>query len=348
MTPTPSREQSFQRAIAALRDGRLCKVICGIGSRKARRIRNLAGLYAAAGVHVIDMAAHIDVLEAVLAGLEWARLYHALRVAGAHDGYRRPLLMVSLGLRGDPHVGIPLLDRSVCAACELCYCVAHRDCAARPLEQRNDECPQCMECVRSCPFDAISVVAPGVGNDALVSELVRRGVDAVELHVSGATIPEVEALWRSLAGCLGEDALVSFSVGSSVSGPEQVGEQVRWVAGLGRPNVLYQAEGHPMSGAAGAADRGDASFALVRELRSHAALNGAWVQASGGCDLSAGRRALDLGLSLSGVGFGSFARQLVGDVLDEHDLAPDSEAAQAAVARARTLVRSVGSAPEGA
>jgi len=338
-----TRPPALQRALDALAGGTYAKVICGIGSRKARRIRNLSALYSAAGVHTIDMAAHIDVIEAVQAGLAWAE------AAAAREGgtLPQPLLMVSLGLDEDPHVGIPLLDRSVCAVCATCHCETERDCAIRPPEVRKQECPDCMACLRVCPFDAISVVAPGLGNRALLAELIRHGAGAVELHVSGTPTAQVEALWRSLEDLLSPDVLVSFSLGSAVSDPDLVAEHVRLVHSLSHPMVVIQAEGHPMSGTPnGHQDHGEASLDLIREIRALSACNGTFVQASGGCDHGTARTARHHGVPVDGVGFGSLARYLVREVLDDEPLDPDSPDVVAALARARALVRSAGGPPE--
>ena len=87
------------------------------------------------------------------------------------------------------------------------------------------------------------------------------------------------------------------------------------------------------------ADRAAASLELVRWIQAH---NGkTYVQASGGCDLSTGADALDEGIELNGIGFGSFARTLVSDVLDLDQLDPASPRVEAAIERARTLVGSV-------
>ena len=338
MSGTDAEPAAVERALAALAEGRCCKVICGIGSRKARRIRNLAALYSLAGAHVIDMAPHIDVLQAVHAGLRWAH-YHAPALR-PDATFAEPMLMVSLGVEADPHVGIPLLDRSVCATCPHCYCEEQRDCVARPLEERAAECPDCLECVRACPFDAISVVAPGVGNPALLRELLLRGAQAVELHISGAPAPAVGRLCTTILRELTDRAVLSFSVGSQVTSEELLEEHVALIAALDRDRVVFQAEGHPMSGDLGnGVPRAQASLDLVRSLLDRGVRSP--IHASGGCDLNTSALAKERGVPLSGVAFGSFARSLVGDVLDRELLDPDDPAVLEALGKAIQLVESV-------
>ena len=332
MSLVPPRVQTgaLDRALRALDEGSMCKIICGIGSRKAKRIRNLSAIYAAAGAHVIDMAAHIDVMEAVQAGIAWAERHH---------GARRPLLMVSMGMGQDPHVGVPLLDTSVCSTCSHCWCTVEKWCAGRPLESRHLECPSCMACMRACPFDAISVVQPGLGNPALLMEMIRRGAQAVELHISGSPKKEFMGLWRAVAPMLTPDTLVSFSVGSSVTDEALLREHLDIVHALGHPRIVFQAEGHPMSGDRDGTDRAAASLALVEQVRAHGAPR--HVQASGGCDGATGALARDQGVDLSGIGFGSHARALINEVLVLDRLDLDSPTVQSAIARAAALVQSV-------
>lgn len=335
LQPVTHRQGALDRAMQALEAGTLCKVICGIGSRKAKRIRNLSAIYTAAGAHVLDMAPHIDVIEAVQAGVAWAQRHFP----DAHS----PLLMVSLGTHDDPHVGTPLLDLAVCETCTHCWCEVEKWCAARPLEVRHPECPSCMACLRACPFDAISIVQPGLGNPALLMELLRRGAQAVELHISGAPKKEFMQLWRNIAPLLRQETLVSFSVGSAVTDDALMQEHLDIIQALAQdhPRLLFQAEGHPMSGGRTGSDRAAASLDLIRVIQQHS--GGRYVQASGGCDLTTGALAQSESVPINGIGFGSFARHLVTDVLDLDAAALDPASPQvlAAIDRARQLVRSV-------
>jgi ferredoxin len=347
---------ALDRAMTALEAGTLCKIISGIGSRKAKRIRTLSAIYTAAGAHVLDLAPHIDVIEAGQAGVAWAERHI--------DGAQAPVLMVSLGTNDDPHVGTPLLDLAVCETCSHCWCEVEKWCAARPLEERHHECPSCMACMRACPFDAISIVQPGLGNPALLMELLRRGAQAVELHISGAPKKVFMQLWRDIAPLLRPETLVSFSVGSSVTDDALMAEHLDIIHTLAgdHSRILFQAEGHPMSGArrsepltasASAASastsdasseaapdpRASASLDLIRWIQGHNGKN--YVQASGGCDLTTGALAQRQDVELNGIGFGSFARHLVSDVLDLDVLDPASPTVIAAIDRARDLVGSV-------
>ena len=84
------------RALAALRERRFCKIIAGLARRDPERIERMACLYALAGAHALDVAPHRDVVEAALRGFAHAR--------DLRQDVATPLLMVSLGLPGDPHV----------------------------------------------------------------------------------------------------------------------------------------------------------------------------------------------------------------------------------------------------
>lgn len=88
-------------AEAALRARRWCKVICGLGMRDPVVVQRLAALYTQAGASALDVAADPHIVTAarrgIADGVDLARAEGRTAVA--------PLVMVSLGLEGDPHVG---------------------------------------------------------------------------------------------------------------------------------------------------------------------------------------------------------------------------------------------------
>ncbi|MSP90623.1 MAG: hypothetical protein EXR79_02275 [Myxococcales bacterium] len=93
MVPSPA---AVTRARAALRERRFCKIIIGLGRFDLPLVERMACLYAWAGAHALDVAPRTDVVAAALRGFE--------RAVSLRSDVAVPLLMVSLGLPGDPHV----------------------------------------------------------------------------------------------------------------------------------------------------------------------------------------------------------------------------------------------------
>jgi hypothetical protein len=91
---------AVERAWLALRAGVFCKIISGVRQFDHRVVERLALLYAAADAHVLDVAADAGVVAAAVQGRDRA---------GKSDSC---VVMVSLGLAGDPHVaaGAPQWD----------------------------------------------------------------------------------------------------------------------------------------------------------------------------------------------------------------------------------------------
>ena len=147
----------------ALDNHRFAKVISGLGMCDPDRVRCFASLYTLAGATVIDVAAKPDVVAAAREGID--RSFEASKEQ--HKRSAPPMLMVSVGLDEDPHIGAALLHRSICASCPECTIVPLRECAERPLEIRAPERPDCMECIDKCPHGAITIATAynGQSND---------------------------------------------------------------------------------------------------------------------------------------------------------------------------------------
>jgi len=321
-----------RRALAARR---FCKVICGVGSHEPERVRRFVALYALAGGSVIDLALDPAVIAAARAGLDLAR---ELAATGGRT-LREPLLMVSLGLEEDPHIGAALLDRGICATCPGCTIEDLRLCAERPLELRAPECPPCMRCIGRCPYRAISIAPAWSNQQDLLREAFEAGVTGVELHISGAPVDRVAALVGSLGGLLRPDLLLSFSVGSEVSSPAQVAEQVRFIETVDHPVVVLQTEGQPMSGL----PRDGKSELPALQLARHvlALRPRAYVHVAGGTSHLTASLCRILGIAVHGVAFGTAARLAVKEALAAPGLDPVSEVFTASLDAARRLVASV-------
>ena len=105
----------------ALHEGRWVKLICGASNQDLPSITDLTAVYAAAGVHCVDVAADPAVIRAARLGLDWAE----------RRFQNRPWLMVSLSDGVDPHFRKAWFDPERCPA----------------------DCPR--PCARVCPADAI-------------------------------------------------------------------------------------------------------------------------------------------------------------------------------------------------
>ncbi len=96
---------------------RCFKLVCGAGNEDVEEVRRLSIIYTIAGTHVLDLSANVDVVNAAKRGIEIA--YEKAPLLGK-DIKMRPYLNVSIGLKGDPHVGKAKIDLELCTECGEC------------------------------------------------------------------------------------------------------------------------------------------------------------------------------------------------------------------------------------
>jgi len=324
----------------ALDNHRFAKVISGLGMCDPDRVRCFASLYTLAGATVIDVAAKPEVVSAAREGIDLA--FEAAN--GQAKQIIPPMLMVSIGLDEDPHIGAALLHRSICASCPECTIVPLKECAERPLEVRAPECPECMECIGKCPYGAITIAPAWNGQIDDLKAALDAGANGIELHVSGCDVPSLQRMVQSLEPLLSPSMLVSFSLGSQVSTVDLVLEQAKainsWASKTPGPLVVLQIEGTPMSGAPRDGKSELPAIELARAvLEIHPNL---YVQIAGGTGLHSGALCRLMGVFVHGVAFGTAARLAVHKALSVAKVAPGDVPFERGVASASILVRSLG------
>ncbi|MFO0038880.1 MAG: LdpA C-terminal domain-containing domain [Synechococcaceae cyanobacterium] len=304
----------------ALRTGRWVKWIGGASNQDLAAIEDLAGIYAWAGVHCLDVAADPAVVAAARRGIAWA----------CERGAQRPWLMVSLNDGGDPHFRKAWFDPARCPT--DCPRPCARVCPALAIEAAGVVAPRCYGCGRcrpACPLGLIEERHQLLEPEAVPALLAALRPDAVELHTRlGRAEPfaqRLEQLRRSgvvlqrlAVSCGLEPAAGSGDPADRLlpARPEvlaaELWDRFRQLRAAGfRP--LWQLDGRPMSGDVG----GGTAHAAVRLLRRVAA------QAPPGpLQLAGGTNARTLALveragvpAVAGVAFGGVARSLLQPLL---------------------------------
>ncbi|MFM7733192.1 MAG: LdpA C-terminal domain-containing domain [Cyanobium sp.] len=337
----------------ALAAGCWVKWIAGASNQDVAAIEDLAGLYALAGVHCLDLAADPAVVAAARRGLAWAE----------QRGGARPWLMVSLSDGADPHFRKAWFDPRRCPAdcprpCER-VCPALAIDAGGVLEHR---CYGCGRCLPACPHGLIEERDRLLAADAVPQLLRELRPDAVELHTRlgrsaafAARLGQIVAagvpLQRLAVSCGlapaagtaggGPPALEAGAEASAEELAAELWDRFRQLrAAAQRP--LWQLDGRPMSGDLGS---GGTAHAAVRLLQRVAPL-----APPGPLQLAGGTNAHTLELvrrsavaAVAGVAFGGVARSLLQPLLQEAQargrrLLDDPELQPRALAIARSLV----------
>lgn len=336
----------------ALSCGGWVKIIAGASNQDLESIEDLAGIYALARVHCIDVAADPAVVAATRRGVEAARRLHQA-APGTSRPWRSPWLMVSLSDGEDPHFRKAWFDPGLCPP--SCPRPCQRVCPALAIPPPPtsasvaigvlaERCYGCGRCLPVCPQGLIEERRQVLSPEAVAPLLRELRPDAVELHTrtgrDGAFAGRVDQL---LAAGL---PLRRVSVSCIRSGDDDLaGDLWKRFSVLSRAGLrpLWQLDGRPMSGDVGAGTA-HAAVALLRHVGDR--LPPGPVQLAGGTNhhtLELLRRGEERGPTrqvlptpaVAGVAFGGVARRLIqpfliethrreSRLLDEPDLWPQA------------------------
>ena len=326
------------RAEQALAAGRWVKWIAGASNQDLAAIEDLAGLYALAGVHCVDVAADAAVVAAARRGLAWAEA----------RGAARPWLMVSLSDGQDPHFRKAWFDPQRCPPhcprpCErVCPALAIGEQATGAPGVLAERCYGCGRCLPACPLGLIAERSRVLEPEAVAPLLAEVGPEAVELHTSpGRQQAFEERLDQLLASAL-PLRRVAVSCGAEVP----VAELWQRCAALRARGLrpLWQLDGRPMSGDLG---DGTARAAVALLARRRQAMPPGPLQLAGGTNarsLPLLEASASLAPACAGVAFGGVARRLLQPLLLEAQgrgvaLRHDPELCSRALHLARSLLR---------
>jgi Pyruvate/2-oxoacid:ferredoxin oxidoreductase delta subunit len=243
----------------------------------------------------LDVAAEPEVVEAAVRGIRRA---HDLRQPG-WPVHPDPLVMVSVTLAGDRHTQIAVVDLDGCIRCNVCTPV----CPPESIVNGDVEdpiCTGCGLCVPVCPTEVIQL-KPRETHPELTA-CWEAGARALEIHTGAADAAEIRE-WEPIAGrWQKQGGLLSYSIDGQQLG---YAHALALANELGRPGIIIQADGKPISGTVG--DR--STIPALRLARAMARSgNPAWIQPAGGTNDRTGALANRHAIAIAGVGMGSFAR----------------------------------------
>lgn len=298
------------------------KLVCGAGNEDVETVKRLVFIYAKAGCKVFDISARKEILDAAKEG---ARLAD---VENVH-------FCVSIGIKGDPHISKAKIDLAKCVSCNACREVCLQDAISEQVDEKK--CIGCQSCVKVCPQNAISMYEKDVDVANVLPELVKNGVEILELHVMGHDKNDLRVKWNIINSC--KPALASICIDRENFGNKEVLHRIReMLQGREGFSTIIQADGIPMSGCDDSYKTTLQAVAMA-EIIQNAKLP-VYIVVSGGTNSKTKELCELCELDYSGIAIGSWARKIVKPHVETDDFWQNLETQTEAVAKAKALILS--------
>ncbi len=288
----------------ALKKGAWVKLICGASNEDLPLISDLCAVYAAAGVHCVDVAADIAVVNAAREGLDWAE---------AKIGVK-PWLMVSVSDGKDIHFRKAFFDPELCP--KECSKPCQKICPAEAITDNEgvipNKCYVCGRCLPICPLGIINEKETNIRINEFGAFLSQVQPDAVEIHTAPGRLEEFEASVKAIIQSQIRLNRIAVSCGVEGHGintqalAKELWQRHKCLRHY-RQKPIWQLDGRPMSGDLGKGSTKSA-ISLWKKIRSIAPPGP--IQLAGGTNAETINH-IDTKMGLAGIAFGGKARALI-------------------------------------
>jgi 4-hydroxy 2-oxovalerate aldolase len=357
ITPTtyPIEEKSiymserFDEMAGLLEKGKYFKLVCGAGNEDAEEVKRLTILYTLAGAKGMDVSANVEVVKACGEGIDIAfnlakEFNIKLKI--------RPFIMVSVGMPGDHHVRKSFINLDTCLQCDLCIPVCPTDAIPESLVVIKDKCIGCGNCSAVCPRpDIIHYEHNERSLRHLLPECLKAGAEQIELHAAVADDDSIMEEWKMvnelcpdghISMCLDRLHLSNFAFEARIEKAKKIAKE----------RLIIQSDGYPMSGgeddynttlqAVSTADILNKKFNMTLRKRNNTLIykknNEVNQLISGGTNSLTAKLAKLSGVRFQGASLGTFARQIVKEIVENDNFYGDKELIKKGYIIAKDLV----------
>jgi Fe-S-cluster-containing hydrogenase component 2 len=238
---------------------------------------------------------------------------------------------VSVGMPGDHHVRKSFINLDTCLKCDLCIPVCPTDAIPESLVVIKDKCIGCGNCSAICPrSDIIHYEHNERSLRTLLPACLEAGAEQIELHAAIADDEFIMQEWQMVSEvcpdghismCLDRLHLSNFSFENRIEKAKEIAKE----------RLIIQSDGYPMSGgvddynttlqAIATADILNKKFNMTLRKRTNTLIykknNEVNQLLSGGTNSLTAKLAKQANVRFQGASLGTFARQIVKDIVDD-------------------------------
>lgn len=316
-----------------LKEGRYFKVVCGAGNEDSEEVRKLTLVYTLAGAVGIDVSANVNVVEAVMRGIDKA--YEMAALVGK-EIKTRPFITVSVGLKGDPHVRKAKIDVEKCSQCGLCLDVCEQGAIDEDFNVVVIRCIGCGKCADVCQFEAVTFYTRKVDFNEILPKCLDAGAENIELHAIVDDDDSVMSDWCIIDGLV-QNNFVSMCLDRSQLSDNHLISRINAVYEISGERTIIQADGAPMSGGSDDFNTTLQAVAIADIIRKSKIP--VMILASGGTNSKTGELVRMCNVPVNGVSIGTFARKIIRDLIINEDFESNQSLINNAVAIAEKLVQ---------
>lgn len=316
-------------SLKGLLDEKKCfKLICGAGNQNSEEIEKLVAVYAKAGCRFFDLGVNEKVLEAARRGLDFS-------VPKKEQGNYH--FCISIGTKGDQHVQKVRINSELCKRCGgKCVEICPQSAIIENCKVVENKCIGCLKCKSVCKHNAIEIYSESKPFN--YSTFRPFNLSCIELHASDIDENEVDEIWNYLNNNF--DGMLSLCIGRQKLTDEQILERIKRLVSTRKPyTTIIQADGVPMTGGK---DDCETTMPAVEMGALVQSLNlPQYLILSGGTNSKTAELARSGNVAVHGIGFGSYARNLVKNYIEQADFLENEEIFEEALKIASMLVKSI-------
>ncbi len=310
------------------------KLVCGAGNEDVEEVRRLVTIFTLAGGNALDLSANVEVVKSAQKGIDIA--YEMASYLGKEIRLR-PFLNVSIGLKGDPHVGKAVIDLDTCTLCGKCIpACKEREAISKDFVVDENRCIGCGECEKVCKFGAVSFYYKKADFKKILPDCVSAGAETMELHAVTDDDEGVTRDWK-LLNELVPDNFLSMCIDRRLLSNEHLVERIQDAYEITGERMIVQADGVPMSG------EGDTFNITLQAIACADIVEKSGIPVkillSGGTNSKTGVMAKQCGVHAHGVSIGSYARMMVKKYVTHKDFDTNMDMLKEAVQIAEDLVK---------